>query len=104
MASKRAARKAVLYRSVAGPRAVAGRNGGFCDVSQQIVQYIEQLVVDSVAKTDIEALVGGLCVTLPPPLSAVYRSWIAGCIEEIAASLEASATAFDICGKIAGGR
>jgi saposin len=40
-ASKRAARKGVFYGSVTGPRAVPGRNGGFCDVSQQIVQYVQ---------------------------------------------------------------
>jgi hypothetical protein len=46
-------RKAVFCHTIAGPRAARDRNGGFCDVSQQIVQYIEQFVVDAVAKAEI---------------------------------------------------
>jgi saposin len=99
-ASQRRARKAIFYHSVSGPRSVSDKNDVFCGVCQQIVQYIEQLVLDNFAKAEIEALVAELCGTLPSPLSALCQSWIDGYIDDIIADIEAGIAAFDICGKI----
>jgi saposin len=74
--------------------------GIFCDVCQDLVSYVEELLFNETLLPDIEILVGDICNLLPSPLSSLCTSFIDQYLEEIIADIEADIDSFNICGKI----
>lgn len=87
-------------RAVRRPLQKAKVDATLCDISQEIVHYIAQLVFEGFVKEDIEALVAELCQALPAPLSAVCTGWIDGHIGEIIADIDGGVGPLAICGKM----
>jgi saposin len=74
--------------------------GIFCDACQEIIYYIEKLLIDGYAKEEIEALVADLCGDLPAPISAFCISVLDQQVDSIIAWIDSGIDALDICGLI----
>jgi saposin len=74
--------------------------GIFCDTCQEIVHYIEQLLIDGYAKDAIELLVTDVCNDLPSPVSGLCIAVIDLEVENIIAWIELGIDSFNICAQI----
>jgi saposin len=71
-----------------------------CDVCQEVIRYIEQLLLDGLVKEEIEQLAAEFCDLFPTPISIWCKSFIDQYIDEIIAAIESGIDAFNICGQI----
>jgi saposin len=71
-----------------------------CEICQDVVFYIEQLVLEGYLERDIEELVAELCQNFPAPISTICQSYLDEYVHSIIQWIEEGIDSFDICTRI----
>lgn len=75
-------------------------NGIGCDMCQQVVQYIEKLLLDKTVETEIATLVEQLCTSFPSPYDSLCKSIIESYLPTVLEWIEEGIDSLDICVQI----
>lgn len=75
-------------------------NGIGCDMCQEVIKYIERILIDPTVESDITILVEELCTTFPSPYDSLCKNVVETSLPTILQWVEEGLDYIDICTKI----